>query len=248
MRKILWRFLISLVMIITVSSPRPGVAETLRPQLDDMVAHFLSVVYGSEYGLVKTPGVISKWLKGPVNITIQGGPSQAMADKVSAHLFIISKLTGVKFRQAPPGSAGPSIDLIFMKRANMGNIRVPGTNPNVIQTMASDPTMMCYFLAWHKPPQEIVKAIVVINKERSVMRIGSCLLEELTQVMGLPNDVKAYWPTLFNPNDVSIQHSPWDMLYLKTLYDPRLKPGMLPHEAKVVVRKIFQEALSKHSQ
>ena len=127
----------------------------------------------------------------------------------------------------------------------MGNVTIPGTDPKIIQQMASDPTMVCYFLAWHKPRKEIVKAIVVINKEIELMRIGSCLLEELTQVMGLPNDVPAYWPTLFQPTDVSVQHSPWDMLYLKTLYDPRLKPGMVPGEARIVVREIFKEALSK---
>jgi len=38
--------------------------------------------------------------------------------------------------------------------------------------------------------------------------------------------VDAYWPTLFKPIDMSVKWSRWDKLYIKTLYDPRLKPGM----------------------
>ena len=107
--------------------------------------------------------------------------------------------------------------------------------------------MVCYFLSWHLPPERIVKAIVVVNNQMSLTRINSCLLEELTQMMGLPNDANAYWKTLFNPTDMSSAHSPWDMLYLKTLYDPRLKPGMSPRETKDVVREIFRDALGKRT-
>jgi len=239
------RILMSVLLIATVWFARPAVGEELRPQLDDMVEHFLKVLYGSEYGFTNTPGVVSKWQSSPVNIIIQGNPTQEMANWASRHLSIVSKLTKIKFRQAKPGAAGPSIDLIFLKRADMGKIKIPGQDPVYVQTLASDPTMVCYFLNWHLPPEKIIKAIVVINNERESARIGSCLLEELTQVMGLPNDVQTYWTTLFNPNDSALQHSPWDMLYLKTLYDPRLKPGMRPQEAKGVVREIFRAALAK---
>jgi len=70
-------------------------------------------------------------------------------------------------------------------------------------------------------------------------------LEELTQVMGLPNDVDAYWPTLFKPLDMSVKWSRWDKLYIKTLYDPRLKAGMKPVDALYIARGIFADALAK---
>lgn len=239
------RIFFSFFLILSLWGVNLVKAEELRPQLEDMVDHFLNVLYGSEYGLTKTPGVVSKWLQSPVSIIIQGKPTQQMAKMASAHLNIISKLTKIKFKQGKASETGPSINLIFLKRAQMGNISIPGTDPKFVRAMASDPTMVCYFLSWHKPPEQIVKAIVVINNEKESVSIDSCLLEELTQVMGLPNDVKAYWKTLFNPFDMSFYHSPWDMLYSKTLYDPRLKPGMLPNEARGVVRDIFKDALAK---
>jgi len=241
------RYFFWVVLMLSFWGVNPVKAEQLRPQLDDMVTHFLDVVYGSEYGLSETPGVISKWLKSPVNIIIQGKPTPEMGRMASAHLNIISKLTKIKFKQDASDTTSPSLNLIFLKRSEMGNINIPGTDPKYVRALSSDPTMVCYFLAWHKPPEQIIKAIVVINNERESVSINSCLLEELTQVMGLPNDVKAYWKTLFNPFDMALYHSPWDMLYLKTLYDPRLRPGMLPAEAQIVVREIFKEALAQHT-
>lgn len=90
-----------------------------------------------------------------------------------------------------------------------------------------------------------MKSIVVVNVERDPVQIDACLLEELTQVMGLPNDVDAYWPTLFKPVDTSLNLSQWDKLYLKTLYDPRIKPGMKPVDALYVAKGIFAKALAK---
>ena len=233
-------------LLLWLAMARPGLAEELRPQVDDLVTHFIQVVFGAEYASLTTkPEVISKWSGPVVGINVQG---RALPDRIalaSKHIHSLAKLTGLQFRSFKPGDAIPNIDLVFMKRAEMGNIKGAGLDPAVIRSMASDPTMVCYFLAWHSPPERIVKALVVANVEADLARLDACLLEELTQVMGLPNDVQAYWTSMFNPHDVSTEHSPWDALYLKSLYDPRLKPGMTPAEAAAIVRPIFAEALSK---
>ena len=234
------------VLVCVLLLGRPAVAEELRPQLDDLVEHFTQVALGQEYAdLGGVSGILAKWGANPVAITVQGRPTQELAAMASKHLNEISRLTGVRFKQVTPGTNVPSIDLIFLKRAQMGAIKGPNIDPKAIQSLASDPTMACFFLKWHKPADQIVKAIVVVNIELEPVRVDSCLLEELTQVMGLPNDVKAYWKTLFNPLDVSFTYSEWDALYLKTLYDPRLKPGMNAEAVRATVRPIFAEALSK---
>lgn len=225
---------------------RPGAAEELRPGLDDLVAHFSQVVFGAEYAAISTkPQVLSTWAGPVVGINVQGRKTPQRIELASKHIRSLAKLTGLGFRSLKAGETMPSIDLVFMKRAEMGKISGPNLDPRVIRSMASDPTMVCYFLTWHSPPQRIVKALVVVNVEADPVRMDACLLEELTQVMGLPNDVEAYWPSMFNPHDALTEHSRWDALYIRTLYDPRLKPGMTPTEAETVVRPIFAEALSK---
>jgi len=233
-----------LIFCVAFGLSTPGSAQELRPQLDDLVRHFGNVVFGDEYGLNTGSKVIAKW-QGPVGITVQGQVTQQMADMVSQRLTGLVKLTGVKFKQVKPGTPGPGIDLIFLKRKDMGAIRGANIDPSVIRRLTGDPTMVCFFLNWKKPDERIVKAIVVVNVERDPAQINSCLLEELTQVMGLPNDVDAYWPTLFKPLDTAQEWSRWDKLYLKTLYDPRMKAGLKPLDALYVARGIFAAALAQ---
>jgi len=237
--------LIAIVILVWVAMVQPGAAENLRPQLDDMVAHFIDVVFGVEYATLTTaPKGIAKWSGPVVGIHVQGQSTPQLIALASKHIHSLAKLTGLRFRTLKPGETIPNIDLVFLKRAQMGNISGPNIDASVIHSMATDPTMVCYFLAWRSPPERIVKALVVVNAEKEAKSVDACLLEELTQVMGLPNDVKAYWPSMFNPNDSLTVHSSWDALYIKTLYDPRLKPGMTPAETRAVVRPIFAKALS----
>ena len=238
--------LVLLAFAICTMVLRPAGAEELRPQLDDLVAHFNEVVFGVEYATLTTrPDGLSKWFGPVVGIQVQGNPTDTLVKLAGKHVQSLAKLTGLGFRTLKPGETLPSIDLVFLKRAHMGNISGPNVDAAVVRSMASDPTMLCYFLTWKSPPEQIVKALVVVNVEADPVRLDACLLEELTQVMGLPNDVETYWPSMFKPNDSSTQHSRWDALYIKTLYDPRLKPGMTPAQAADVVRPIFAEALSK---
>jgi len=239
------RFLLVAILILAATM-RPSSAEVLRPQLDDMVAHFADVVFGVEYATLTTkPEVVSKWPGPIVGIKVQGRDTPHLITLASKHIHSLAKLTGLQFRTLKAGETIPSIDLVFLKRAEMGNIKGPNIDATVVKSMASDPTMACFFLTWRSPPERIIKAIVVVNVDQDPVRIDACLLEELTQVMGLPNDVQAYWPSMFNPLDTSTEHSEWDALYIKTLYDPRIKPGMTPAETLVQVRHIFAEALSK---
>lgn len=238
--------LLLLAILIWAATIRPGAAEVLRPQLDDMVTHFADVVFGVEYATLTTkPEVVSKWPGPVVGINVQGRDTPQLIKLASKHIHSLAKLTGLRFRTLGAGETIPSIDLLFLKRAEMGNIKGLNIDATVVQSMASDPTMACYFLIWNSPPERIVKAMVVVDVEKDPVRIDACLLEELTQVMGLPNDVKTYWPSMFNPLDTSTEHSEWDALYIKTLYDQRIIPGMTPAETLAQVRPIFAEALSK---
>ena len=222
----------------------PTRAEELRPQLDDLVRHFGQVLFGDEYGLNTGSKVIAKW-QGPVGFTVQGRATPQMGKMLGRHLGGLVPLTGLKFKQVKPGTPGPVIDLFFLKRKEMSLLSGANIDTKVIKRLTDDPTMVCFFLNWKKPQDRIVKAIVVVNVERDPAQINACLLEELTQVMGLPNDVDAYWPTLFKPLDTSQSWSRWDKLYIKTLYDPRLKPGMKPVDALFAARGIFAAALAK---
>lgn len=245
--KFFWRQGWVLGLGLSIMASAPLSAEELRPQLDDLVRHFGEVVFGDEYGVGDASGVVAKWQQSPIGISVQGDQREELLNIAARHIRGLTKLTGIQFKKVDPGSADAKIDLLFLKRKDMPAVakQLPPRDAAVISKMLNDPTARCFFVSWKVPNDRIVKAIVLVNAQLEAAQINACLLEELTQLMGLPNDVDAYWTTLFKPIDSSQNWSRWDELYLKTLYDPHMKPGMNKAQALEVARTLFAKELSK---
>ncbi|PTO83943.1 DUF2927 domain-containing protein [Vibrio splendidus] len=90
---------------------------------------------------------------------------------------------------------------------------------------------------------EIVYAGIVIpvDQARSRGKLVACIVEEVTQVLGLPNDSDKAYPSIFNDHTPEDLLSPLDVVLLKLLYEPELKAGMKKSEVKPIVRKILKQ-------
>ena len=89
-----------------------------------------------------------------------------------------------------------------------------------------------------------------MERDERVIMIGTdideglrrhCLLEEMVQMMGLPNDACFYRPSLFCEDDYVSGMTQADIMLFKTLYDPRLQPGMAREDALPIARQILAE-------
>ena len=69
----------------------------------------------------------------------------------------------------------------------------------------------------------------------------TCVNEELTQLLGLPNDVSGLSWSLFNDDNRVLVLSDPDRWLLRILYDPRMKPGMKRADALKMAAKILAE-------
>ena len=89
---------------------------------------------------------------------------------------------------------------------------------------------------------EIVYAGIVIpvDQARSRGKLVACIVEEITQVLGLPNDSDKAYPSIFNDHTPEDLLSPLDIVLLKLLYESELKAGMTKAQAKPMVRKILK--------
>ncbi len=87
----------------------------------------------------------------------------------------------------------------------------------------------------------ILGALVLIRAGLPEPLLRSCIEEELTQAMGLPNDDAGVRPSIFNDEKEFGVLTAHDELLLRVLYDPRLAPGMPPEAAMPVVRQIIAE-------
>ena len=100
----------------------------------------------------------------------------------------------------------------------------------------------CYFLMWSDERSgQIKKAVIVVNSDRLMPRINHCLLEEMTQSLGLPNDTNLPWASIFSDSGRITTLARSDKILIKTLYDPRLRPAMGVDEAMILARKIIGE-------
>ncbi len=69
----------------------------------------------------------------------------------------------------------------------------------------------------------------------------ACLLEEMTQALGLPNDSELIRPSIFNQWDF-LQRLPLnDQILVRTLYDQRMRQGMPRDAALTAARGIIAE-------
>lgn len=96
----------------------------------------------------------------------------------------------------------------------------------------------------------ITKAIVIIpvDRARAHAKLLSCIIEEITQVLGLPNDSDNVFPSIFNDKSKDDYLSGLDFVLLKALYHPSIKPGMnvkqVRHQlAKLLARPEFQQLI-----
>lgn len=89
----------------------------------------------------------------------------------------------------------------------------------------------------------IENAIVIIpvDRARAHAKLLSCIVEELTQIMGLPNDSDKVFPSIFNDKSHDDYLSGLDFLLLNLLYDKRMQAGFNQTQVKQTLQKILQE-------
>lgn len=86
----------------------------------------------------------------------------------------------------------------------------------------------------------IERAFAVIRAEHPDLLHLSCLHEEITQGLGLPNDSPAARPSIFNDDQEFALLTPMDEMMLRMLYDPRLSPGMTAQQARPIIDQLAE--------
>jgi len=89
---------------------------------------------------------------------------------------------------------------------------------------------------------ERMHVVISISNNYGYMR--ECIYEEILQSLGLPYDANKSWPSIMQlgPSAGIIQPaSNYDILYLRILYDPRIRRGMSEKEVREIAKVILDE-------
>lgn len=232
-----------LALILSVAATAlPVRADATRPSVDALVRYFDTIVFGSEIDPAFASKELAKWDQ-PLKISLQGQPTPAHRAFVVAHAKTLANLTGLQVDVQPPGDKSGNITIVFVARAEMARIKIPQVSPQQLSRLAAPGG--CYFIAYKKPPKRFIRAVIVVNIEREEDRINHCIIEELIQSAGLPNDSNDMRPSLFSDYDYLLKPSRADTILIKTLYDPRMQAGLPRESALKTAKAIIAELDAK---
>jgi len=86
---------------------------------------------------------------------------------------------------------------------------------------------------------EIIQAEVILPVDHDYSRglLVSCVVEETTQVLGLPNDASWVNPSIANDDSKIELLTGLDYILLKLLYNPVMKAGMTQKQVRKILKK-----------
>ena len=252
-------FFAGLSLAIAAGPASPMAAEkTGTLGLDDLVKYFETIVFKSEFQILPPTRVIKKWT-GPLRLAIRAF-DEVVSEKegreitrlkqvkvkkphlkfIKKHLNTLVRATGLKTEDAKKTGEPVNLMINFVPRRQMGNPNLAQADPELLKKLAAQGG--CYFLMWaDNKSGAIKKAVIVVNAERLLIRINHCLLEEMTQSLGLPNDSNLITASIFSDRSRRTNLTRTDLIILKTLYDPRMKAGLPREQALKTAREIIAE-------
>lgn len=207
-----------------------------------LVESFVEIALRNEYS--PQPGLVRKWIA-PVNYFVihQAGDEDLHQRLIRTHMDHLAEITGLAIRAAPSrASANYLIVLSSEDRLKDDLLSYFGWR-SVQRREKFFRESVCLATLSSKPNGPIYAALAIIPVDRARARgkLVSCVVEELTQVMGLPNDSVKVFPSVFNDLSIDVYLSGLDYLLLKMLYDPRVKVGMDEKTVRPILRQIAAE-------
>jgi len=215
---------------------------------DDYVHNFKTVAFYREFDPDQLEQVLTRW-EGPLRVALVGDVNDRTIAYAELHLADLAALSGLEVSLSPRDEANVVVILspepferaLDTYRADYsGFFTSERAMKAVTAQMKTEAT--CYArVVTNEAGDVITGAMALIPTDEGRFVVRACIIEELTQAMGLFNDSDEIRPSIFNdssPNMVLSQH---DRILLQVLYDPRLKPGMTWLQAEPIVRTIVAE-------
>ncbi len=252
------------IMILAglILAPCSGYAEpsgATNPSVDELTVQFRSIVFGTEFKGFKALDRIKKW-NSPLRIVVKaygeistpdsdGNTSLKLQQKrvdplylqyIQRHLETLVSLTNLRTEDVKDTDEPPNFEIKIVPRSQLTNPNLVAVGAKLLRRLGGQGG--CYFLMWHNQEQGLIdRVVIVVNADRIKSRTEHCLLEEMTQSLGLPNDTDSAWTSIFSNEGHITSLTRSDRIMIKALYDPRLKPSMEREEAMKIARRIIGE-------
>jgi hypothetical protein len=224
--------------LIIAALPARAIAEP--PSDAAILDAFAKIAFGDE--LVSDPDPrLQKWVQ-PIRWRSYEYVSLENNERafLERHIERLARLTSHDFAPAP-SSPDANLVILFVSEeryeATIARYLAPQRR-HLLPKLAG--TACTGLVQHHRVTFEIEFAVAIVPLDRARARglATSCIAEETTQLLGLPNDADLPG-TLFNDKGKARDLTPPDEMLVRLLYAKRLKPGMRRDEAMAVAREIL---------
>ncbi|WP_372574231.1 DUF2927 domain-containing protein [Ruegeria jejuensis] len=232
---------------------------------EDLVRNFEVIAFFDEYSQAAVPlssrrasGRLSRW-SGPVRISTEFGASVPLerreqdARNVANFADRLARLTK---HPITASNRNPNFHVFVAGEDDTEFVQqrlkqiIPSISANELALFDNLPrSFYCLVVAVsaNGAPQNYTRAVALIRAEHPDLVRLSCIHEEISQGLGLPNDSPAARPSIFNDDDEFALLTSHDEKLLTMLYDPRLRQGMTADQARPVSEVIARELMGPSS-
>ncbi|WP_158014626.1 DUF2927 domain-containing protein [Salinivibrio kushneri] len=205
---------------------------------DYIVEAFYRIAFQSEY--VQGEQGVRKW-DGPIRYHVAHpiSASQLHDDLVTYHVAHLETLTGIDFISTPtPQRANLTIMFTNHERF-LDDARKQFNNADV--SPLNDAVCAANFRINQHGAIHHAAVVIPVDLARSKGKLVACVVEELTQIMGLPNDDDRVFPSIFNDRTPQQLLTGLDGLLLRLLYLDEIEAGQDWQTAQTIIQPVVEQ-------
>lgn len=207
-----------------------------------VLANLLDIMFGSEF-VGEESDIVRKWT-GPMRLAIYAREPARYRALVDSVLAKLRDLTQIDIEHVDQSVPDQNAYVLILGREQFYDYAArhlgDGKNPR------TNTYLDCFGIFAAGRSGAIREITAVLPDFMGDQNMHSCVVEEVTQALGLPNDSFTIRPSIFNDDDEFHDLTWQDELFLRVLYDPRVTPGMPRADFEPLARQIIDELRPGH--
>lgn len=201
---------------------------------------FYDIALKAEYAEEKVRPVIKRWAS-PLRVWVYSGAGDKKTQRrlLSQHLKSLGEIARLPTRLV--STRKDANVLVFFASEKELNPLIQREMPALARQKM--PVSYCMGAIRYNDRAEIVRGTVVIPVERTLAedKLEACIVEEVTQLLGLINDSKFARHTVFSDVTHNDRLTGLDYLLIRLLYSSSIKPGMDLRQVMPRVRRQLED-------